>query len=189
MKSTRLHVIPVGDEQHGKLKLHAAALECWCHPIEKDDVVTHNAFDCREKLERQDEPTGKIWVHVLEEKAPEPRRVILGQYPTVKPETRCDGMDFSFNYGPVWICREPYGEQEYVVMDGDQPPAITPGTIGNVFGANQLHMRYPAGEFSIRSGIALLPGQMVQAQVTLNSLPNADAMASPPLTPQDNAQG
>lgn len=64
-------MIPVGDEQHGKLKLHAASLECWCHPTEKEDVVTHNAFDCREKLERQDEPTGKIWVHVLEHKQSE----------------------------------------------------------------------------------------------------------------------
>lgn len=68
MKLTRLHIIPIGDKQHGKLKLHAASLECWCHPAEKDDVVTHNAFDCRKKFERQDEPTGKIWVHVLEDK-------------------------------------------------------------------------------------------------------------------------
>lgn len=68
MTTTRLHVIPVGDEQHGKLKLHVAAQDCWCHPTEKDDVVTHNAFDCREKLERQEVQTGKIWTHVLENK-------------------------------------------------------------------------------------------------------------------------
>ena len=74
MKTTRLHLIPVGDEQHGKLKLHAAALDCWCHPSEQDDVVTHNAFDCREKLERQDVATGKIWVHVLENKQPDELR-------------------------------------------------------------------------------------------------------------------
>lgn len=71
MKLTRLHIIPVGDEQHGKLKLHVAAQDCWCHPTEKDDVVTHNAFDCREKLERQEVETGKIWTHVLEHKQAE----------------------------------------------------------------------------------------------------------------------
>lgn len=68
MRTTRLHVIPVGDEQHGKLKLHVAAQDCWCHPTEKDEVVTHNAFDCREKLERQEVETGKIWTYVLENK-------------------------------------------------------------------------------------------------------------------------
>lgn len=70
MKLTRLHIIPIGDELHGRMKLHAASLECLCHPTEKDDVVTHNAYDCREKLERHDLPTGKIWAHVLEDKHP-----------------------------------------------------------------------------------------------------------------------
>ncbi len=70
MKLTRLHIIPIGDELHGKLKLHAASRECWCHPTEKDDVVTHNAFDCREKQERHGVPTGKVWAHVLEDKQP-----------------------------------------------------------------------------------------------------------------------
>lgn len=84
MKLTRLHIIPVGDEQHGKLKLHAASLECWCHPIENYDVVTHNAFDCREKSERQDVSTGKIWAHVLENKRAD--EVTMGPRSSASPE-------------------------------------------------------------------------------------------------------
>lgn len=67
---TRLHIIPVGDSQEGKLKLHVAAMDCWCNPLVDGDMATHNAFDCRESRERQGIDTGKIWTHVLENKFP-----------------------------------------------------------------------------------------------------------------------
>lgn len=47
----RMHVIPIGHPE----PLHDATMQCWCHPLEKDDgmIAVHNAKDCREKWERQ----------------------------------------------------------------------------------------------------------------------------------------
>ncbi len=64
--SRRRHVIPVGDT--GPMDgVHAASLECWCHPLETDDglLATHNAHDCREVAERAGVPRGG-WVLIDE---------------------------------------------------------------------------------------------------------------------------
>ena len=42
------HVIPVGNGE----PVHTVSEKCWCHPL-ITDIATHNAKDCREKLERQ----------------------------------------------------------------------------------------------------------------------------------------
>lgn len=65
------HTIPVGDG------IHTAAMSCWCHPCERaiedlggrqcGTIRIHNAFDCRERYERQGIPTGKGWMIVLED--------------------------------------------------------------------------------------------------------------------------
>ena len=48
-EAMRIHTIPLNDEH-----LHSAQLTCRCSPLLRDDgVVVHNAFDCREKFERQ----------------------------------------------------------------------------------------------------------------------------------------
>ena len=59
----RVHCIPLND-----VDLHAASMECWCHPTEVDPlVVAHNAGDCREARERVGRPDpGAGWVRVLE---------------------------------------------------------------------------------------------------------------------------
>jgi hypothetical protein len=45
----RIHTIPLNDKS-----LHSAQITCRCSPLLKDDgVVLHNAFDSREKFERQ----------------------------------------------------------------------------------------------------------------------------------------
>lgn len=45
----RIHTIPLNDKS-----LHSAQITCRCSPLLKDDgVAVHNAFDCREKFERQ----------------------------------------------------------------------------------------------------------------------------------------
>jgi hypothetical protein len=58
-----LHVIPIGDEQ-----IHAAQEVCWCHPVPRGDGRwTHNAKDCRERLERQTgEQVSEGWVMIAE---------------------------------------------------------------------------------------------------------------------------
>lgn len=48
-KAMRIHTIPLNDEH-----LHSAQMTCRCNPLLKEDgVVLHNAFDSREKFERQ----------------------------------------------------------------------------------------------------------------------------------------
>lgn len=55
------HTIPVGGDE----PVHLADTQCSCTPLEQDGVVTHNAWDLREKLERQGVPTpGRSWVIV-----------------------------------------------------------------------------------------------------------------------------
>lgn len=61
MTSTRPHVIPIGDTH-----VHCASEKCWCHPLNKDGVVIHNAKDCREAKERNKIETGKFWVEIDE---------------------------------------------------------------------------------------------------------------------------
>ena len=62
MITKRLHVIPLGD-----LEDHEASTECWCCPYDDHEgVVTHNAKDCREQMERNGKPTGKIWCQIAE---------------------------------------------------------------------------------------------------------------------------
>lgn len=69
----RLHVIPLGD-----LDDHEASTECWCHPLDiSDGIVTHNAKDCREQMERAGKPTGKIWCRIAEIYDAEPSRQYL----------------------------------------------------------------------------------------------------------------
>ena len=44
-----IHTIPLNDKS-----LHSAQITCRCSPLLKDDgVVLHNAYDSREKFERQ----------------------------------------------------------------------------------------------------------------------------------------
>ena len=58
----RLHVIPLGDTAD-----HEASLLCWCIPLDnRRGLVTHNANDCREQMERSGMPTGKIWCRIAE---------------------------------------------------------------------------------------------------------------------------
>ncbi len=72
-EKVRAHVIPAND-----IKLHLAAMDCWCYPAIDPDVhppfspqgqcAVHNAGDTREKWERQGQPPppGKVWVVVGE---------------------------------------------------------------------------------------------------------------------------
>ena len=69
----RLHVIPLGD-----LEDHEAVTECWCHPVTHDGIVTHNAKDCREQMERAGKPTGKIWCRIAEKYDPNPITYLSG---------------------------------------------------------------------------------------------------------------
>lgn len=49
LAAKRIHTIPLNDKS-----LHSAQITCRCSPLLKDDgVVLHNAFDSREKFERQ----------------------------------------------------------------------------------------------------------------------------------------
>lgn len=60
-----VHCIPVGGDE----PLHSACRQCHCQPLFKEDelIVVHNAWDLREKLERQGVPTpGRSWVNILE---------------------------------------------------------------------------------------------------------------------------
>jgi hypothetical protein len=60
----RIHIIPVGDPE----PLHTATQDCLCHPlVESDGLVIHNAWDLREKWERQGyvHPR-KAWVQIAE---------------------------------------------------------------------------------------------------------------------------
>ena len=73
----RIHVVPHKDSRKGDWFIHAASENCACYPI-KETVISdrdgsahylfiHNAFDLREKWERQEvyhESPG--WVHVEE---------------------------------------------------------------------------------------------------------------------------
>lgn len=84
----RVHIIPIGHQE----PLHQASLECWCHPLEKEGVVIHNAKDCREKLERQGFVGGGPWCLVQEnisevsvwvdcnEKMPRNKQRVLAKY-------------------------------------------------------------------------------------------------------------
>ncbi len=58
----RIHRIPLGDSA-----LHAGQTCCWCFPLELEPgVFTHNAKDCREAMERQGIPSGRVWTLVCE---------------------------------------------------------------------------------------------------------------------------
>ena len=69
----RFHVIPLGDMED-----HEARVECWCHPVTQDGIVTHNAKDCREQMERAGKPTGKIWCRIAEIYDPNPVSYLSG---------------------------------------------------------------------------------------------------------------
>jgi hypothetical protein len=52
-----VHVIPMDDTEP-----HIANPSCACYPLKHPDGTwTHNAWDTREKLERQGIATGKQW--------------------------------------------------------------------------------------------------------------------------------
>jgi hypothetical protein len=62
MTNCSIHVIPIGDTD-----IHAAQGTCWCHPLHRDGVYTHNAKDCREASERHTgEQSSEGWVLVRE---------------------------------------------------------------------------------------------------------------------------
>lgn len=61
-----LHVIPIGDK-----KIHCANKNCWCFPVPDKDptgnyapdtIWVHNAADCREKHERQENRQKSKWL-------------------------------------------------------------------------------------------------------------------------------
>jgi hypothetical protein len=98
MNSTRPHVIPIGDKH-----LHSASEKCWCHPLNNDGVVVHNAKDCREVSERQNIETDKIWVEVLEsyqrETKPLAAEVRPGQEYTLALKLEAALRNHMTNYG------------------------------------------------------------------------------------------
>lgn len=63
MNYKRIHVIPIGD-----LYLHSAQDFCWCHPTEtENNVLVHNAKDCREARERiREEKCSDGWINIAE---------------------------------------------------------------------------------------------------------------------------
>ena len=109
----RVHIIPIGNQE----PLHQASLECWCHPLEKEGVVIHNAKDCREKLERQGvSGAGGPWCLICEkqtesfawvsceEKTPNVGERVLVKYKGVYgPRVVtywCDGVNHHFGNPP-----------------------------------------------------------------------------------------
>lgn len=79
-----------------------------------------------------------------------------------------------YECGPFWFVREPYGEQEAVILLGDKEPEVTKGTVGRVFGNGEgVCVRYPNGQFSLATGLALLPGQMMKVGLRIVHLPNS----------------
>lgn len=44
-----IHTVPIGDSE----PIHYVTNECWCQPLETNNLVTHHAKDCREAMERQ----------------------------------------------------------------------------------------------------------------------------------------
>jgi hypothetical protein len=59
----RTHCIPVGNLE----PVHECDIGCWCHPVQdaEPSLYTHNAQDCREKMERQGLVVGP-WVIIHE---------------------------------------------------------------------------------------------------------------------------